>query len=153
MTIKMRRLPAVPSRLLASLCLGLSIALAPTGKPAPAADLQVTNTGPGALYRFERFERRGVAILEGATLEIRRDGCWRTDMVFDNANPDSREVSVSYRWYDRHGRTIASIPGVSRQTVDPAVRTSASGRGCSGAISRNYGTLARSGVVRVMSVR
>ncbi len=117
-----------------------------------AADLPVVVASPGTLYELGPFERRGVLILEGATLEIRADGCWRTDMLVVNGNPEPRTVSVSYRWYGSGGRPIASIPAISRAVLSPGVRTPLSANGCSNQIARSYRTLAATSVVRLMSV-
>lgn len=141
----------------AALVLTLCSALAGLAAPmvARAADMPppVMAASPGALYQLGPFERRGVQILAGGTLEIRVDGCWRTDMTVVNTNPAPRTVSISFRWYGRGSRVIAAIHPVRGRPLAPGVQTAISESGCSAAIARNYPVLGATSVVRVMSVR
>jgi len=121
--------------------------------PAGAADLPVVTVPPGTLYELGSFQRRGVLIVDGGTLEIRADGCWRTDMTITNTNPVPRTVSVSFRWYSAAGRLLVDLPVVANQTIAAGGSFPVATNGCSPQVARYYAPLSQISVVRFMSVR
>lgn len=122
------------------------------GAPAQAADLRVV-AGPGLLYEFDRFDRRGAAIVDNGLLEVRIDGCWNAQMSVENSLDFDRTVSITVQFYNPHGRLVASVPVASHVAVGPVSIFEIDSNGCNPALARAFTRLQSYGVRRVFSIR